>query len=254
MNDAGPSRQPAEDERRAISEDLAMLAVLHDREADAQTLERLRKEPFEAWLGLRLLSSESRAALDFMDQALAELPDVVDEAVLDRLAVEYARIYLNHHYSASPEESVWLTVENIVRQEPMFEVRAAYRRHGLEAEDWRRRPDDHLVMQLLFLSHLFAKVAGNDALIDAARFLDRHTLVWIRDFAGALAARAEQKFYVGLALTTACYVDELRNYLVDVTGEERRDEAFRQEAFRRMKKPDEQAENRPFVPGSAPSW
>lgn len=254
MNEAGANRQPSDDERRAIADDLTFLAVLHDRETDAETLERLRTAPFESWLGLRLMSSDSRAALEFIDQALGDLPDAIDASLLDRLAVEYARVYLNHHYKVSPEESVWLTLENIVRQEPMFEVRAFYRRYGLKVENWRERPDDHLVTQLIFLSHLFQATEHSEALADAARFLDRHLLIWIRDFAANLAARAEQKVYVGLALVSACYLDELRNYLVEVTGEERRDEAFREEAYRRLRAPETDAENAPYIPGASPSW
>ncbi len=254
MNEAGPNRHPSDDERRAIADDLALLAVLHDREMDAETFERLRSGPFDSWLGLRLMSSDSRAALDFLDQAFTDLPATIDEDVLDRFAVEFARIYLNHHYKVSPNESVWLTLENIVRQEPMFEVRAYYKRYGLEVENWRERSDDHLVVQLLFLSHLFNALDEPDALVDAARFLDRHLLIWIKDFASNLAGRAEQKFYVGLALVTACYLDELRNYLVDIMGEERRDEAFREQAFTRLRAPDKDAENVPFMPGTSPSW
>jgi len=254
VSDAGNGPHGITEERQVLADDLRLLAFLHDKEIDAATLKKLRAEPFASWLGLRLAGSEARAALDFLDQALAELPDEIDAAIIDRLAVDFARIYLHNHYGASPDESVWLTEENIVRQEPMFQVRTHYKRYGLEAENWRERADDHLVMQLSFLAHLVGVAENEEALPDAARFLDRHLLIWIKDFASVLAGRAEQKFYVGLALATACYLDELRDYLTDLTGEARRDAEFREEAFRRLRAPTEEAGAVPPTPVIGPGW
>ena len=228
--------------RGAIAEDLRVFAVLHDRELDAEMLERLRCAPFESWLGLQLTSTESGAALGFLNETLRALPETTDTELLDRLAVEFARIYLTHQYGASPNESVWLTEENIIRQEPMFEVRAFYKRYGVEVENWRERSDDHLVIQLMFLAHLIGNVSDGEPLNDAARFLDRHLLIWIKDFASGVAGRAEQRLYPGLALVTACYLDELRDHLTDLTGEARRDAEFREAAHRRLRDVPEDAD------------
>lgn len=253
MSEAGGSRRLTEEERGAIADDLALLAVLHDREPDARLLAGLSAEHFETWLGLRLTKSDGRAALDVFDGALGNLQETIDQKVLDRLAVEFARIYLTHHYRVSPNESVWLTEENITRQEPMFQIRAFYQRYGLEVENWRDRSDDHLVPQLLFVSHLI-KDGSIEALSDAGRFLDRHLLIWVKDFAAGLAMRAEGQFHVGLALVTACYLDELRDLLAASTGESRRDAEFRDEAHRRLQKGGDETGAAPYIPGASPSW
>ena len=54
-----------------------------------------------------------------MRAAVAELDD--DAATLDELAADFAAIYLNNAYGASPYESVWLHDEHLACQQPMFD-------------------------------------------------------------------------------------------------------------------------------------
>lgn len=191
----------------ALAEDLAQLAVLHDREPDAALLTGLRAVGFPGNLGLRLTSEAARAAGALFSGYFAELETSREE--LDRLAVDYAEIYLTHALRAAPTESPWLDEDGLERQEPMFQVRAAYRRHGLAVPDRARRPDDHIVHQLQFLAHLVEK--GN--LGEACRFLDDHPLRWIESFAKRVVERAATPYFAGLALLTAAYLSELRSLL-----------------------------------------
>jgi len=253
VSTAEPSAGLGREERRAISTDLTTLAVLHDREPDSESLARLRQAPFQDWLGLRLTKPESGQALAFFDEALAGLPEPLDEVSLDELAADFARIYLGYRYKVAATESVWLTEENLVMQEPMFEIREAYAHYGLEVENWRTRSDDHLVLQLAFLAHVIAQEDRPYALIDAGRFMDAHILQWIQAFARRVTERAEQAYYAGLALATACYLDELRDLLVAATGEARRDTEIA-EKIAPQQEPDEARDGSRFVPGTGPTW
>ncbi len=207
--------------REAVATDLHTLALLHDREPDHDTLEELRTAAMQEWFGLRLRSEVAREGLRLLDEALDSLPRELDREALDQLAVEYANIYLLFTYRAAPTESPWLDKENLERQAPMFEVRRWYRNYRLAAEDWRRRSDDHLVLELRFLAHLCAQTDSDSALRDAARFIDAHLLRWVPQFAGRVASRCEASYYRGLALLTAGYLDELRELLVELIGEAR---------------------------------
>ena len=176
----------------AVSEDFGLLAALHDREPTAEALTALRATPASDWFGVRLELS----IYDALDDAITALPDPIDQWTVDSLAADYADIYLVSTYEAAPVESYWRDEENLVCQDSMFDVRSWQTLYGMQAENWRRRSDDHLVLQLLFLSHL-AEFHTETALRDAARFLDRHLLLWIGDFAARIEQRARRTLVQG---------------------------------------------------------
>ena len=230
--------------------DLMTLAQLHDRELTEETLAALCDEGFPRSLGLRLQGPLAEEATLLLDSALQR---AVGPGVLDALAADFAAIYLTHGYAASPCESVWLDEDGLAMQQPMFDVRARYARFGFAAQDWRKRPDDHLVHQLQFVAMLLER-GDPAALTEAAGFLDDHTLRWLPPFAQRVGARAETPFYAGLALVSSVYLEELRDLLALVLDQprpsadeiEQRARARRQEAALPMPST--------YVPGTAPSW
>jgi len=237
----------------AVSQDLQQLAVLHDREADKELIVALREVEFPYNLGFPPLpleslgkgnilateekpkskneTEETRELIDpqrLFATALEELPEVLTKKVLDRLAVDYADIYLTHGLHASPFESVWLDEDHLLQQEPMFKIRGWYKRYGLGIADWRIRSEDHLVLQLQFIALLldpeasFAKeIPLEKRFKNAALFMDEHLLLWLPDFCLRVAQRCSTDFYASAAVLTHTYVEQLRDTLADITGIER---------------------------------
>lgn len=239
------------DFRRAVSDDMRVLALLHHTEPTRELLGSLKQPTGDLVLGLQLQSSAGTEALKVMRVALAALPAMPDDSVMDELAADYADIYLTHAYRASPYESVWLDDDNLLSQEPMFQVRAYYLKHGLTAANWRIRPDDHLTLQLQFLAHLFSAQAG-DTLAEAARFMDEHLLRWLPQFSQRVAERCRTAYFAAVALLTATYCEETRELLAAILAEPRpttEDIALRMRP-RRQPIPAPVA----FVPGTGPSW
>lgn len=206
-----PSAQTMAALFRAVSEDLLLFALLHDRELNAQTLDAMRHDGLDNLLGLQLATPAAQEALELLRQGLSDIPFPPDSQTLDILAAEYADIYLNHGIEASPCESVWLDEDGLIMQEPMFQIRAWYQRHGLTVANWRLRSDDHLVSQLQFVAFLLQGEASVPRLEEVARFLDEHLLRWIGAFASRVAARSRTRFYGGLASLTAAYLEEFRD-------------------------------------------
>ena len=240
----------------AIREDLLLLALLHDRELDRETLNGLRAECRRDCFGFRLQGAEARAALRLFRQGLDDIPRDFASATLDILAAEYADIYLNHSLQASPCESVWTDEVGLTMQEAMFQVRDWYRRHGLTVKNWRMRADDHLVTQLQFLGYLLDAEPSEARLEETARFLDEHLLRWIGAFAERVSARCRTRLYAGLAKLTSAYLEEYRELVAGLLDSPRpSDEEI--EARMRSKKPATGLQVEPpapFVPGGAPSW
>lgn len=234
--------------REILSTDLGLLAALVDRELDGERVAGLAAVPASGWLGLELASEAAADGFRLIDAGLAELGDPVDPVALDRLAVDYADIFLNYAFQASPNESVWLDKENLERQGPMFEIRKWYAHYGLAAEDWSRRTEDFVGLQLAFLAHLFAAEAPH-APADAARFLDEHPLRWVGDFALRVTGRSGSPFYGGLVLVIAAYLDELRDYLAEALDLPRPEPVV--EEAQEENTTDEPAT---YFPGAGPSW
>jgi len=236
-----------------VAEDLLTLAVLHDRELDRDRIMALWDGCYSEFLGLRLNSERGKEALSGFRKGLTDIPTSLDQQTLDILAAEYADIYLNNTFGASPCESVWIDEDHLLMQEPMFQIREHYQRHGLEVQNWRMRTDDHLVHQLHFIANLLQGKPGDEELEFVARFMDEHILRWIGDFANRVSSRCSTGFYHGLAQLTAAYLDELRDILAELLGQPR---PSPEEIDERMKpKLAIQVEGpQPYVPGTAPSW
>jgi TorA maturation chaperone TorD len=246
---ADPQSPPdgAEIFAQATAADLMLLAALHASEPTGPVLAALRELPFQERLGLLLDSAAGTAALASFDAALAALPAEIGDGCVNALAADYAEVYLSHGYRASPMESVWLDEDGLARQAPMFAVRGWYRRHGLEASDWARRSDDHLVLELQFLAHLMRK----GALEEAARFMDEHLLRWVPRFAGRLCETGAPAFYAGLAAVTAAYAEALRGHLVELAGLAR--QALPEKATAVAAMAGRETESA-FFPGAGPGW
>ncbi|OUD13112.1 TorD/DmsD family molecular chaperone [Thioflexithrix psekupsensis] len=202
--------------RHAVGRDLELFALLHDREPTAELLTQLSTANFPYSLGLHLQSARGQDCCQLMQTALTALPNPLTQEVLDELAADFAAIYLNHQYQASPCESVWLDEDGLMRQEPMFKVRKWYENYQLQVDNWRVRSEDHLVYQLQFLSHLLLLDDKTAHLNEVRSFMDEHLLVWFKDFAARVAQRSATAYFGGLALLTQAYLEEFRGLLDDV--------------------------------------
>ena len=246
--------------RAALADDLDGLARLHDREVDETLIAALAKVGFPETLALPPDAATGAA----MAGAIAHLQKNWHNATLDEqisasdaLAADFAAIYLNGAYTASPYESVWLTDEHLTCQLPMFELRARYEKAGLTVDDWRKRYDDHFVLQFQYLAHCLR--SETVSLESIGRFLDEHVGHWFADFAKAVTQRGDTDFYRGLAVITADWLERCRSLIEEITGEAR---TPRERIAERLKKKMALASGElapiRFMPGGSPvagpSW
>lgn len=232
----------------ALAEDAEMLAALHDRELTRETLAALCEAGFPANLGLLPAGEAMRDAWRLMAHAAEE----ASAANPDDLAADYAAIYLTGAYGASPCESVWTDDDHLACQQAMFALRDIYAESGLAATDWRRRPDDHLVLQLLYIAQALRRAADREAMGKLAVMMDEHLLRWLPDFAERVASRCDTPFYAVLQRLTFLWCERLRDLLAERLGEPRparaADEARLESADRGDPIP------LAYLPGAAPGW
>jgi len=140
------------------------------------------------------------------------------------LQADYTRLFIGvGNVLAAPWESVYLNEERLVFQEQTLQVRNWYRRFGLEAEKIYQEPDDHIGLELLFLSQLAA--LGLQALNeqDQTRFEEcwaaqqdftrQHLGLWALKCCALVEANARTVFYKGLAALTQGALSELSELL-----------------------------------------
>lgn len=111
--------------------------------------------------------------------------------------------------AAVPWESVHLGEEQLLFDEETFDVRRMYQRFGLQAPNLNVEPDDHISLELEFLSQLLARGMRAEEHDDARadeyfaahdEFCRDHVLRWVPTFFEQLTAAAKTSFYRGIGL------------------------------------------------------
>jgi TorA maturation chaperone TorD len=199
--------------RNLAAEDLNALAWLHQTERAPDLLVSLYTNGFPATFSLVAAQHPTCLAMDASLQALAGQGDgVVPSSSADDLAADYAAIYLTHGLRAAPSESVWMDEDHLFMQGPTFAVREFYRRHGIQAPDWRVMTDDHITHELQFVALLLERAEDREA----ARFLKQHLMTWLPDFALRVGQRAQTPFYAALAALTLTACEQCQRWLPTV--------------------------------------
>ena len=146
------------------------------------------------------------------------------DAVLQELQVDYTNLFTGmRKIPVAPWESVYFSEERLVFQEQTMDVRAWYRRFGLEVINLKKEPDDHIGLELIFVAHLArlglaALEAGAAAefeqLLAAQRdFLAKHLFLWAPLWCEQISEYARTDFYRGLALVIRGALIELSQLL-----------------------------------------
>ena len=124
-------------------------------------------------------------------------------AVLDDLAVDYARMFLSagvaQGKAAFPYESVYTSRKHLVMQDSRMDVVALYAKKGLTpAKDQYHVPEDHLG----YLCEYMAVLVDESAEEEQRSFLKNHLANWVSAFTVDMAKYASTDFYRALAKVT----------------------------------------------------
>lgn len=140
---------------------------------------------------------------------------------LDVLVVDHRDLFEGPgHVLACPYESVYLSEEHLAFEQQTLDVRAFYNRFAVQAPSLGTEPDDHIGLELSFISHLC--VLGLDAIESAdsdaetamiasiGDFLHYHLLRWVDDCLDRVVENATTDFYRGLGHLTRGTVRQLQ--------------------------------------------
>lgn len=156
---------------------------------------------------LSLLSIEKgfNAIYRFNEQVNAN-----DEDSIDKVCSEYTRLFIGPtKLPAPPWESVYVSADKTIFTETTLKVRQCYLKYNFVPVHYRSEPDDHIGLELDFMSILSLMVEtailGNkiseavEILKDQRAFLKDHLLVWVPQYVTDLVAGTSHPLYLGIA-------------------------------------------------------
>ncbi len=127
-----------------------------------------------------------------------------DEAV-QQVAVEYTRLFVGPPSPAAPPWETMHRGEGVTVGfgQATFEMRELLREAGLEVRNVNNQYEDHLGIELLYLSSLCARAdvdaADAPVLESVADFIEKHPLSWVDAFRASIAEAAPDGYFVSLA-------------------------------------------------------
>jgi putative dimethyl sulfoxide reductase chaperone len=144
--------------------------------------------------------------------------------VFEKMQTDYTRLFVGpDKVLAPPWESVHFGDDRLIFQQRTLEVRAWYQRFGLEAERIYQEPDDHIGLEMLFLSHLASlgiqalnqqDEAHFEELFNAQReFFKKHIEIWAPIWCSLVKKHAQTDFYKGSANLTLGAISALAEML-----------------------------------------
>jgi TorA maturation chaperone TorD len=124
------------------------------------------------------------------------------EAVL-KVAVEYTALFVGPGKPlAPPWETCYRGTDEYVFGESTFAMREVLRRHGLAQNNASNQLEDHMGLELLYLSVSSERIAAHepsqDELVEQRAFIDEHPLAWVQGFQERIRENGRVGYFAGL--------------------------------------------------------
>ncbi|HOM41586.1 MAG TPA: molecular chaperone TorD family protein [Bacteroidales bacterium] len=121
---------------------------------------------------------------------------------------------------APPVESVYRSDEHIMFDRNTEEIRNIYRKHSWESKFKNKIPDDHLGIELLFLTYLIEKYINSQAILERqsltneiVEFIQEHMLSWVPQWKDDVVNNASTLAYRGIALLVSASLEDIKKII-----------------------------------------
>lgn len=193
------------------------------REPTKESLQELEK------IGITTEENDIDRGFNLITSASTKNKDRLDEYV-EELALEFARLFIGpKNPPAIPYASFYLSESKTVMTDITTEVRKRYLDAGMAVKDLYSTPDDHIGIELEFISYLTEKIIdlhenGNRA--EASRlfelrnnFINKHMVNWVPLFVEKILESTQEDFYKGAAIILREVIKDLRNIEPESSGD-----------------------------------
>lgn len=121
---------------------------------------------------------------------------------------------------APPYESVYRSKDHLLFDKQTSEVREFYRSYGWESRFKGSIPDDHLGIELLFLTLMVEKylelddeVCNSEMRNEIRRFINDHLMSWVPEWNMHVQEHSKTLSYKGIATLILACIEDLNNIL-----------------------------------------
>lgn len=130
---------------------------------------------------------------------------------------------------AEPHESPYLSEEGLIFDKQTFEVRDYYRRNGFQAPNFNREPDDHIGLEIAFLTNLAQRFvtevetdedAAQQTLSTMRSFLLEHLNMFALNVVDSIRKNANTAAYKALAEFTLGFINAITTLTESTPGYE----------------------------------
>ncbi len=147
-----------------------------------------------------------KQGFEMMQNWCAQNSDRLSKEEYTALQDDFLRLFIGLDTVLAPVwESVYFNEDHLVFQQQTFEVRNWYRRYGAEIENFRKEPDDHIGLELIFVAYLAQRALEDlnnqdessfEENITAQRqFMDEHLLRFAPAWYDLVEEHAKTTFY-----------------------------------------------------------
>ncbi len=212
----------------------SFLSRLFERELTEDIIKELqaKTEAMSQMAPLKELGNKKlNEGLMNLESYLRESVATPREKVTEALSVEFKGLFLGGWGShARPSESAYASGGHEAKEKKRIQVMEMYRSVGLDKADAFSEPDDHVAVELQFMSFLsketiaVAKSRDQEKALELVRlqhkFLHNHLGRWIGLLADDVVKLARSSFYRGASLVAAGFVEEdikvLQDFIEDL--------------------------------------
>ena len=184
------------------------------KEPTKGTLQELEK------IGITTEENDIDKGFDLITSASIKNKDRLDEYSED-LALEFARLFIGpENPPAIPYASFYLSESKTVMTDITTEVRKRYLDAGMAVKDLYSTPDDHIGIELEFISYLTKKIielyedgqrSESSRLFEIRNnFINKHMASWVPLFVEKILESTQEDFYRGAAIVLGDVIEELK--------------------------------------------
>lgn len=154
------------------------------------------------------------------------------EELLNAMNRAYTSLFLLGGTSVATSESVYLSVERLLKQEPWEEVIKFYRENRFGMPKSFKETEDHVSMEMLFMYFLAENMAksleeddmdkAEELLTAQNRFMNEHIARWVPQFCDlVLSRKGDHIIFMDIAaMLLKGYLEYDKEFLMELTTEE----------------------------------
>jgi putative dimethyl sulfoxide reductase chaperone len=203
------------------------LSRIFEKEVDSEFLVAIRDKKNFFARPIEGLDKNMTRGLQLVNSYLDTSSNKSSDEICLELAVEYAGLFLGvWGKPPHPSESIYGSVGGLVMQKERDEVLILYNSAGLVLSKNFREPEDHVAIELQFMSYLAGEtaVAANahdskkvkDLIEMQELFLKKHLGRWLGFMTHDVLEAGHVDFYKGICLLTQGFVDEDRKSIEEL--------------------------------------